>query len=76
MHQSIFTVGFFKNKAFNWAVLASFLLLAATIMVPGLNGLFHVSHLDIHQWGIVLAASFSLIVIVEIVKFFQRRMAK
>lgn len=76
VHQSIFTVGFFKNKAFNWAVLASFLLLAATIMVPGLNGLFHVSHLDIHQWGIVLAASFSLIVIVEIVKFFQRRMAK
>lgn len=76
VHQSIFTVGFFKNKAFNWAVLASFLLLAVTIMVPGLNGLFHVSHLDIHQWGIVLAASFSLIVIVEIVKFFQRRMAK
>lgn len=76
VHQSIFIVGFFKNKAFNWAVLASFLLLAATIMVPGLNGLFHVSHLDIHQWGIVLAASFSLIVIVEIVKFFQRRMAK
>lgn len=76
VHQSIFTVGFFKNKAFNWAVLASFLLLAATIMVPGLNGLFHVSHLDIQQWGIVLAASFSLIVIVEIVKFFQRRMAK
>lgn len=76
VHQSIFTVGFFKNKAFNWAVLASFLLLAATIMVPGLNGLFHVSHLDIHQWGIVLAASFSLIVIVEIVKFFQRRMVK
>lgn len=76
VHQSIFTVGFFKNKAFNWAVLASFLLLAATIMVPGLNGLFHVSHLDIYQWGIVLAASFSLIVIVEIVKFFQRRMAK
>ncbi|MGV0030659.1 cation-translocating P-type ATPase [Latilactobacillus curvatus] len=76
VHQSIFTVGFFKNKAFNWAVLASFLLLAATIMVPGLNGLFHVAHLDIHQWGIVLAASFSLIVIVEIVKFFQRRMAK
>ncbi len=76
VHQSIFTVGFFKNKAFNWAVLASFLLLAAMIMVPGLNGLFYVSHLDIHQWGIVLAASFSLIVIVEIVKFFQRRMAK
>lgn len=76
VHQSIFTVGFFKNKAFNWAVLASFILLAATIMIPGLNGLFHVSHLDLYQWGIVLAASFMLVVIVEIVKFFQRRAAK
>ncbi|SON68767.1 Calcium-transporting ATPase 1 [Latilactobacillus sakei] len=76
VHQSIFTVGFFKNKAFNWAVLASFILLAATIMIPGLNGLFHVSHLDLYQWGTVLAASFMLVVIVEIVKFFQRRAAK
>ncbi|WP_436666692.1 cation-translocating P-type ATPase [Latilactobacillus sakei] len=76
VHQSIFTVGFFKNKAFNWAVLVSFILLAATIMIPGLNGLFHVSHLDLYQWGIVLAASFMLVVIVEIVKFFQRRAAK
>ena len=76
VHQSIFTVGFFKNKAFNWAVLASFILLAATIMIPGLNGLFHVSHLDLYQWGVVLAASFMLVVIVEIVKFFQRRAAK
>ena len=71
-----YTVGLFKNKAFNWAVLASFILLAATIMVPGVNGLFHVSHLDLYQWGIVLAASFLLIVIVEIVKFFQRRATK
>ncbi|WP_258115436.1 cation-translocating P-type ATPase [Levilactobacillus yiduensis] len=76
IHGSIFTVGLFKNKFFNWAILIVFALLAMTILVPGLNSMFHVAHLDLFQWGIVLAASFMMIVIVEIVKFFQRRMLK
>ncbi|MCX2456208.1 cation-translocating P-type ATPase [Lacticaseibacillus nasuensis] len=76
IHQSIFTVGIFRNKAFNWAILASFLLLAVTILVPGFNGLFHVTHLDLAQWAVVLGAGVAIIVIVEIVKFIQRRLKK
>ncbi|WP_143462015.1 cation-translocating P-type ATPase [Levilactobacillus enshiensis] len=76
IHGSIFTVGLFKNKFFNWAILIAFALLAMTILVPGLNSMFHVAHLDAFQWGIVLAASFMMIVIVEIVKVFQRRLMK
>ncbi|WP_204120808.1 MULTISPECIES: cation-translocating P-type ATPase [Levilactobacillus] len=76
IHGSIFTVGLFKNKFFNWAIVIAFALLAMTILVPGLNGMFHVAHLDGFQWAIVLAASFMMIVIVEIVKFFQRRVVK
>ncbi|MFC6261457.1 cation-translocating P-type ATPase [Levilactobacillus fujinensis] len=76
IHGSIFTVGLFKNKFFNWAILIAFALLAMTILVPGLNSMFHVAHLDAFQWGIVLVASFMMIVIVEIVKFFQRRLMK
>ena len=72
IHQSLFTVGAFRNKAFNWAILASFLLLAVTILVPGFNGLFHVTTLDWHQWITVLGAGVSMIVIVEIVKVFER----
>ncbi|MHA3066541.1 cation-translocating P-type ATPase [Lacticaseibacillus saniviri] len=75
VHQSLFTVGAFRNKAFNWAVLASFILLAVTILVPGFNGLFHVTELGLSQWGVVLGAGVAIIVIVEIVKFFQRRFA-
>ena len=73
IHESLFTVGLFRNKFFNWAILIAFVMLAMTIVVPGLNGLFHVSHLDAYQWGIVALASLSMVVIVEIVKFFQRR---
>lgn len=76
IHGSIFSVGLFKNKFFNWAIVIAFALLAMTILVPGLNGMFHVAHLDLFQWAIVLAASFMMIVIVEIVKFFQRRVVK
>ncbi|KRM73106.1 cation-translocating P-type ATPase [Lacticaseibacillus brantae] len=75
VHQSLFKVGAFRNKAFNWAILASFILLAATILVPGFNGLFHVTSLDLYQWAIVIGAGLLMIVIVEVVKFFQRRRA-
>ena len=76
IHGSIFTVGVFRNKAFNFAILMSFVLLAITIVVPGLNDLFDVAHLDWHQWLVVLLTSISIIPIVEIVKFVQRRTLK
>lgn len=72
IHQSLFKVGLFKSKTFNLSILASFMLLAAVILIPGLNKIFHVSHLDLYQWMMVLAASFSVILIVEIVKALQR----
>lgn len=72
VHQSLFKVGPFRNKAFNWAILLSFALMMVIIIVPGLNDIFRVAHLDLYQWGIVLGASFAIIPIVEIVKAFQR----
>jgi len=74
VYQSIFTVGAFRSKTFNWSILLSFVLLMATIVVPGFNRIFHVSHLEASQWGIVIVMSFMIVVIVEIVKFVQRKM--
>ncbi|MFT8917666.1 MAG: HAD-IC family P-type ATPase [Oenococcus sp.] len=76
VYQSILRVGPFKNKYFNGAILISLLSMAIVVLVPGLNGIFHVSDLNLHQWSIVLAASFSIIVIVEIVKLCQRKFFK
>ena len=76
IHGSIFKVGMFRNKTFNFAILISFVLLAVTIVVPGLNNLFDVAHLDWHQWLVVLLASISIIPIVEIVKWCQRKVLK
>ncbi|EAC5460171.1 cation-transporting P-type ATPase, partial [Listeria monocytogenes] len=76
IHQSLFKVGAFRNKAFNWAILLSFALMLVIFIVPGLNDIFRVAHLDLYQWGIVLGASFAIIPVVEIVKAIQRAMGR
>ncbi|MDQ0222654.1 cation-translocating P-type ATPase [Streptococcus moroccensis] len=72
VYQSVFTVGPFKNKTFNMAIIGSLLLLVATLTIPFLEKIFHVSHLDLSQWGVVVAGSLAMFVLVEIVKFVQR----
>ncbi|MGC6767150.1 cation-translocating P-type ATPase [Enterococcus sp. LJL51] len=76
IHESIFKVGVFRNKTFNWALLISALLLTATIIIPGFNDLFRVTPLDPYQWLIVAVAAFSIIPIVEVVKLIQRSLKK
>ena len=72
VYQSIFTVGAFKNRTFNWAIPVAFLLLMVTIVVPGFNDLFHVSHLSVTQWLVVIVGSSLMVVLTEIVKAIQR----
>lgn len=73
IHGTIFSKETFNNKYFNIAVLASAVLLAMTIFVPAFNSTFHVTTLALEQWGIVLGAGALMIIIVEVVKFFQRK---
>ena len=76
VYQSVFKVGLFRNKTFNWAIPVAFILLMATIVVPGFNNLFHVSHLSLTQWLAVIVGSFLIVVLVEIVKAIQRALGK
>ena len=76
VYQSVFKVGLFRNKTFNWAIPVAFVLLMATIVVPGFNNLFHVSHLSLTQWLAVIVGSFLIVVLVEFVKAIQRALGK
>ena len=76
VYQSVFKVGLFRNKTFNWAIPVAFVLLMATIVVPGFNNLFHVSHLSLTQWLAVIVGSFLIVVLVELVKDIQRALGK
>ena len=76
VYQSVFKVGLFRNKTFNWSIPVAFVLLMATIVVPGFNNLFHVSHLSLTQWLAVIVGSFLIVVLVELVKAIQRALGK
>ncbi|KRK90109.1 calcium-translocating P-type ATPase, PMCA-type [Lentilactobacillus sunkii] len=75
IHESIFRVGMFKNKFFNWALLGSAILLIMTIVIPGFNSMFHVTELTISQWLVVVFGGFMIVVITEVVKYVQRHVS-
>lgn len=72
IHQSIFSKHTFSNKWFNWAIVISAVVMAA-VELPFMTKFFDVTELNGLQWLIVLAAGICMIIIVEIVKFCQRR---
>jgi len=74
--ESIFKIGLFKNKFYNVAITLSFILLLMTIVLPKFDVIFRVSHLDLHQWMIVVVAGISIIPIVEFIKYIQRRISR
>lgn len=76
VYQSIFKVGLFTNKTFNWSIPVAFVFFVVTILVPGFNNLFHVSHLSLTQWMVVAVGALMIVVLVEIVKAVQRALGK
>ena len=75
IHQSIFRKHTFANKWFNGAIIISALIMAA-VELPFMIKFFDVTELDGDQWLVILVAGICMILIVEIVKFVQRRMGK
>ncbi|MBI0121516.1 calcium-translocating P-type ATPase, PMCA-type [Lactobacillus kullabergensis] len=75
IHQSIFSKRTFANKWFNWAILISAVVMAA-VELPFMTKFFDVTELNSTQWLIVLGAGICMILIVEIVKGFQRLAGK
>ncbi|PAK80186.1 calcium-translocating P-type ATPase, PMCA-type [Lentilactobacillus parakefiri] len=75
IHESIFRIGMFKNKFFNWALLGSAVLLIMTIVVPGFNEMFHVTELTASQWLVVVFGGFMIVVVTEVVKYIQRHIS-
>ena len=73
VHRSIFAKHTFNNVPFNWAILGSAFLLGATIFIPGFNSVFHVTELNVAQWSMILLAVIMMILVVEIVKYIQRK---
>ena len=66
---SLLTGKAFDNKFLNGASLLSAAMLLGVIVIPGINDFFDVTAPTLPQWGLVLAVSFSIIVLVELIKW-------
>ena len=74
VYKSLGTVGAFKNKLFNYAILLSAVMLLSVMVIPGLTTVFDVATLTAEQWLFVVVAAFSIVPIVEIAKAIMRAM--
>ncbi len=72
LHGSIFTLKS-QNKWLWGAGLLSFLLTTAVVEIDFLANAFELAHLNIKEYVIAMLLAVSIIPIVEVVKFFQRR---
>lgn len=71
LHQSIFRKHTFSNKWFNGAIIISALVMSAVELLF-MTRFFDITELNGAQWAAVLIAGLCMILIVEIVKFFER----
>ncbi|MGX7107838.1 cation-translocating P-type ATPase [Facklamia miroungae] len=69
---SLFSRNPFDNKWLNLAFLVSGAMLLGVVLIPGISQFFDVHALTGGQWGIVIAAAVSIVVVVEIVKLIMR----
>ncbi|WP_338017261.1 cation-translocating P-type ATPase [Fructobacillus broussonetiae] len=74
VYQSQLRTSTFSNHFFNGALFFSLIAMMAVVVIKPLNPIFHVTNLDPYQWFIVIGASLSIIVIVELVKWVQRKL--
>ena len=64
------------NKFLFLSMLAAFLLTTAVIYVPFLSKAFDFAHISLYEYGIALLLAVSVIPIMELVKFVQRKLGK
>ncbi|KAF2876852.1 hypothetical protein BDV95DRAFT_561714 [Massariosphaeria phaeospora] len=70
--ESLLTLPLWKNMMLVYAICLSMALHFALLYIPFLQGLFSVIPLDMREWNAVMAISAPIIVIDEILKFFER----
>jgi len=74
LKRSIFRIGIFSNKWFNWAIGASVIIQVSIIEIPFLQDLFHFKTLDFLEF-LVLALAGSLILVAgEVYKYMRQNL--
>ena len=75
-YDSVFKVGFFKNKLLFWGILGEVIIINALIYIPGLNTVFNHYPLPGKYWLMEIAFIPSVLIFEEIRKLILRKMRK
>lgn len=75
-HESIFRIGVFSNVALVRAIAATFVLLLVVIYPLGFQGVMNADSLSTTDMLIAIAASLVVVLVAEVVKWFERRNQK
>ena len=67
-YDSVFKIGFFKNKLLLWSILGELVILGALVYIPGLNSVFNLHPLSWHFWLIIIAFIPSVLIVEELRK--------
>ena len=70
---SIFRIGLFSNRWLVAAVASSFAITLAIVYLPFLQGPFHTYTMGLKDWGIIILAGASVVVVAEIAKLVMAR---
>lgn len=73
--KSVLTIGLFRNKWLNMAVLWEFTLLLVIFYIPGLEPIFNTFAFNIIDWALILLAAGSVFPVLEITKLILRKYA-
>ncbi|KAK9361869.1 hypothetical protein V1504DRAFT_450521 [Lipomyces starkeyi] len=69
---SLFTLPLWKNMTLVYAIMLSMILHCAIVYIPFFRTLFSVAPLSLNEWKAVFFISFPVIVIDEVLKYFER----
>lgn len=70
---SIFSLGFFTNRALIYAVLITVVLQLMVIYVPFFQKAFRTVPLSLFEWGVILALASTTLISMEFVKYISRK---
>jgi magnesium-transporting ATPase (P-type) len=73
VHSSLARIGFFSNRPLLFIMFVSLTLQVAAIHLPGLNDLLRVAPLTFREWVICVGTSLTIVLLIEIKKYFSRR---
>ncbi|WP_048051143.1 calcium-transporting P-type ATPase, PMR1-type [Methanosarcina soligelidi] len=70
---SVFSLGIFTNRPLIYAILSTVLLQLAAIYVPVLQTAFRTVPLSLSDWGMIIPLASTTLIVMEVVKYLERR---